>query len=82
MLKEITEISIKEIKEENKKVAKENANHISGEIADVMTKLSHIEKKIDRLIQSKQRPTEGQKSSSVEALKQSCRKSSWLAGFS
>ena len=47
-----------------------------------MTKLSHIEKKIDRLIQSKQRPTEGQKSSPVEALKHSCRKSSWLAGFS
>ena len=46
-----------------------------------MTKLSHIEKKIDRLIQSKQRPTEGQKSSPVEVLKQSCRKSSWLAGF-
>ena len=44
MLKETTEISTKEIKEENKKVAKQNTNHIRGEVADVMIKLSHIKK--------------------------------------
>ena len=81
-LKEITKSSTKEIKEENTKVAKENKNHIRGEIADVMTKLSHIEKKIDRLTQSKERSTEGQKSSPVETVKQSYRNSSWLVGFS
>ena len=81
-LKEITQSSTKEIKEENTKVAKENKNHIRGEIADVMTKLSHIEKKIDRLTESKERSTEGQKSIPVETVKQSCRNSSWLVGFS
>ena len=54
-LKEIAKSSTKEIKEENTKVAKENKNHIRGEIADVMTKLSRIEKKIDRLIQKWQK---------------------------
>lgn len=81
-LKEITKSSTKEVKEENTKAAKENKNHIRGEIADVMTKLNHIEKKIDRLTQSKERSTEGQKSSPVETVKQSCRNISWLVGFS
>ena len=53
------------MKEENMKVANENTNYIRGDIAGVMEKLSHMDKKIDRLTQSEERSTEGQKGSPV-----------------
>ena len=47
------------------KVANEYTNYIRGDIAGVMEKLSHMDKKIDRLTQSEERSTEGQKGSPV-----------------
>ena len=63
-LQEKIESSAKEIKEEIMKAGKENANYL-GDIAGVIAKLNNMDKKIDRLEQSKEGSTRGQKSNLV-----------------
>ena len=64
-LQEKIESSAKEIKEEIMKGGKENANYVRGDIAGVIAKLNNMDKKIDRLEQSKEGSTRGQKSNLV-----------------
>lgn len=64
-LQEKIESSAKEIKEEVMKGGKENANYFRGDIAGAIAKPNNIDKKIDRLEQSKEGSTRGQKSNLV-----------------
>lgn len=60
------EFSTNEIKEENMKVAKENVNHLRGDITYVMEQLSLLNKKFDKSTQPEERSTQNQKSNPVD----------------